>query len=117
KIAVEETTFGSSATNISYLNLPDTMSYPSGSFGRIRIVDLSPDHAAITVTLAGQSLTMSKRDVVFLNVPIGMQDLVLKDGINSMTRQINVSPIRPGSIYLLSEKSATPAFPISVSQD
>lgn len=117
KIAVEENPFGTSGKKISHLNLPDTMCNVAGNFGRVRVINLSPDHTSVSVTLAGRTVSMVQKQVEFFDVPLTNSNIVLTDGSTTKTYSIPASGIEPISVYILPEQSATPALPILTSQD
>jgi hypothetical protein len=117
KIAVEENPFGTSGKKLSHMNLPDTMTNPSGNFGRVRVINLSPDHASVSVTLGGRTISMVQKQVEFFDVPLSNSNIVLTDGSTTKTYSIPASGIEPISVYILPEQSATPALPILTSQD
>ncbi len=116
KIAVQENLVGS-PDNFSYLSLADTMTNPSGNSGRVRVINLSPDHNSITVTLGGTTIVLTKKQVAFFDVPISNPKITVKDGSTTQNYTIPVSAITPISVYLLPEQSANPALPIATSND
>ncbi len=118
KIAVEENLFNSGTTKPpSHLSLADTMSYPVGDFGRVRVINLSPDHQSVTITIGGKNATLNFKEVQFFDVPMGSQMIQIKDGSATGSQAFTVLRARPMSIYILPETSATPTFPIATSQD
>jgi hypothetical protein len=118
KIAIEENKVGESGKKLSHLTLPDTMTNPPGNFGRVRVINLSPDHASITVTLGGGTpVVMNRKDVRFFDVPIGNPTIKMQDGATTNTVTIPVSLILPISVYLLPEQSGSPILPIATSND
>jgi hypothetical protein len=117
KIAVEENVF-SQPSKISYMSLPDTMTNPSGNFARVRVINLSPDHTSISVTLGSRTnISMIKKQVEFFDVPVSNPSIMVKDGSTSKTYTIPISALTPISVYLLPEQSAAPLLPIATSQD
>ena len=117
KIAIEENVFGQTNKLPSYLSLLDTMTNPVGNFGRLRVINLSPDHASIQITAGGQSYTLVRKQILFLDLPSGQQTVTLKEGSTTMSKTITVKPARPTSLYLMPETSVTTTFPISSSDD
>jgi hypothetical protein len=117
KIAVEEDSLNApSGTRISFLSLPDTMNNPAGNLGRVRLINLSPDHPSVDVTINGGTVTLKFKEMKFYDVAPG-SSITVKDGVDSKTYSIPVSVIRPISIYLLPEQTKTAAFPIEISSD
>jgi hypothetical protein len=118
KVAYELKPFGQTSI-IGYLNLTDTVTSPPGNFGRVRVVDLSPDHTSISVTLGSRSnVSMNLKQVEYFDVPIGMPSITIKDGAVTKTYQLSVTAVTPViSVYLLPEQSATSSLPIATSGD
>ena len=118
-IAVEKTKFGDTGRALDDMVLIDTMSNPaSANFGRIRLVNLSPDHpSGITVTVNGQTDTMNQKDVLFFDMPVGSQTITLKDGSATNIQSFTVLPATPISVYIMPEITTVAKFPIATSLD
>jgi len=118
KIAVEEDPLNPPSTPVySYLNLPDTMTNPSGNFGRVRMINLSPDHKSIDVTINGKTTTITWKEVKFFDVALSDISMKLQDGAVSKSYTIPVSPIEPISVYILPDSSSGAILPIATSPD
>jgi hypothetical protein len=115
-IAVEKIKFPDTGRALDDMVIIDSMTNPAGNFGRVRVINLSPDHpTGISVTMNGQTVTMNQKDVQFFDVPIGNQIITFKDGSNTNTQNFTVSPTTPISVYIMPETTALAKFPIATS--
>ncbi|MFI5263533.1 MAG: hypothetical protein ACHQM6_03355, partial [Candidatus Kapaibacterium sp.] len=116
-IAVEKTKFGDTGRALDDMVVIDTMTNPAGNFGRVRVINLSPDHDSISITIGGKTVTTKKKDVLFFDLPIGNQTMTLKDGSAVNTQSFTVLPATPISVYIMPETTAAAKFPIATSPD
>jgi hypothetical protein len=102
---------------ISHLTLIDTMSFAQAGFTRVRVVNISPDHTTIGVTLYGRTVSMSLKDVEYFTIPYGPNQITFFEGTSSDTTTLNVNQSgRPITIFILPEKAGK-SYPVVVSDE
>lgn len=97
--------------------LLDSMLCVPEAFGKMRVVNLSPDIGPVTVQIPGaNNLSMSQGDVRFVTLPAGVKQVTISSGSGTQSQTIMLPPARPISIYILPSKPGE-AYPISISND
>jgi hypothetical protein len=99
------------------IKLQDTMVCVPEAFGKVRVVDLSPEAAPVTVMITGTTpLTLSQGQLGFATLTAGAKQVTISAGSLSQTHTVVLPPARPISIYILPSKPGQ-SFPISISAD
>lgn len=108
---------GNLPTDISHLTLLDTMSFAQGDSTRVRVVNISPDHATIRFTLGGRTVSMPIKAVEYFTIPYGPHQITFFDGTDSNTYTLNVNQSgRPITVFILPDKAGK-SYPVSVSDE
>ncbi len=107
-IAFDPSTLANPTNKIDHVVLKDTVSLPSNpALNRVRIVMLNADHNGVSVTFGGKTFTMNVKDVAYIDIATGTQQLQL----DASTQSVMVGQGRPMTIYLLPAQQGEP-FPI-----
>jgi len=108
---------GTGVNDVSHLTLIDTMSFAQNGSTRVRVVNISPDHATIGFTLDGKTVSMSIKDVEYFTVPYGTYKITFFEGTSSNTYTLNVNQSgRPITMFILPDKIGE-SYPVAVSDE
>ncbi|HEY6171152.1 MAG TPA: hypothetical protein VIX80_02725, partial [Candidatus Kapabacteria bacterium] len=108
---------GTGVNDVSHLTLIDTMSFAQNGSTRVRVVNISPDHATIGFTLDGKTVSMSIKDVEYFTVPYGPHQITFFDGTDSNNYTLNVNQSgRPVTMFILPDKIGE-SYPVAVSDE
>jgi hypothetical protein len=103
------------------LTLKDTLVCVPEAYGKVRVVNLSPETGPITVSIDGAapiSLAQGEFRLVGSNSVLtsGSKQVTISSGSLTETHTLVVPPARPISVYILPSKPGQP-FPITISSD
>ncbi|MDP4219559.1 MAG: DUF4397 domain-containing protein [Bacteroidota bacterium] len=114
-IAVENKKLNESGRSIDSMIVLDSMTNQAG-MGRVRVIDLSPDHPTISFNMGAGVTTMTKKQVAFFDVTPGSKTITLSDGTDTKDVTFNVPIGTPVTVYLMPAVTSN-SFPINTSND
>jgi hypothetical protein len=104
-------------TSFNGLKLKDTMACVPEAFGKVRVVNLSPEAGPVTVQITGATpLSLSQSELGFATLSAGTKQVTISAGSLTQTHSIALPRARPISIYILPSKPGQ-AFPLTTSED
>jgi hypothetical protein len=99
------------------LKLKDTMECVAEAFGKVRVVNLSPEVGPVTVQITGATpMSLPQGELGFATLPAGVKQVIISSGSLTQTHSVILPGARPISIYILPSKAGQ-SFPITISAD
>ena len=97
--------------------IKDTMACVPEAFGKVRVVNLSPEAGPVTVTVgSAPAMSLAQGQLALTTQAAGSKQVTISNGTLTQVHTVNLPPARPISIYILPAKPGE-SFPITIGAD
>lgn len=112
-ILMDTATLASGQEKLDSMTLTDTIAPPASNMGKLRIVNLSPDHT-VSFTIGGNQVTLGRRGVTVIDLPPG--HYAPTESSTGTTLDITVPAGIPEGLFFFPSTSSS-AVPYSVAKE